>query len=61
MKDPKDFVINPARLAWIEILAGIMDSDGSYDGEGFDITLKSEKLLDDEFYTTQLCKVANPV
>jgi len=34
----------------LEILAGIMDSDGSYDGEGFDITLKSEKLLDDVIF-----------
>lgn len=31
----------------LEILAGIIDSDGSKDGSGFSITLTNEKLIDD--------------
>ncbi|ARF12660.1 phosphoenolpyruvate carboxykinase, partial [Klosneuvirus KNV1] len=36
----------------LSILAGILDSDGYYDnkGKGYDVTLKSEKLLDDIIY-----------
>lgn len=34
----------------LEVLAGIIDSDGYYHHGGFDITLKSEKLFDDILY-----------
>jgi len=45
---PFDYKINSSKIR-LELLAGIIDSDGYYDvkGNGYDITLKSEKLLDD--------------
>ena len=45
---PIDYKSN-SRQTRLELLAGILDADGSYDntGKGFDIIQKSEKLLDD--------------
>ena len=45
---PHNYKCNSKNIR-LELLAGIIDSDGYYDkkGNGFDITLKSEKLLDD--------------
>ena len=42
----------PGKDIRLSILAGILDSDGYYDnkGKGYDVTLKSEKLLDDIIY-----------
>lgn len=37
----------------LELLAGILDTDGHYDGKSFDLIFKSEKLLDD---TVFLCR-----
>lgn len=34
----------------MQVLAGILDTDGYYDGKGFYITLKCERLLDDTIY-----------
>lgn len=31
----------------LQLLAGLIDSDGSYTGKGYDICLKSERLMDD--------------
>jgi hypothetical protein len=51
---PKKYKINSRQIR-LQLLAGIIDSDGSYDvdGKGFDITLKSEKLLDDIIFLTR--------
>lgn len=51
---PLEYKCN-SRKVRLALLAGIMDSDGHYDrrGKGYDIVLKSEKLLDDVIY---LCR-----
>lgn len=36
-----------------ELLAGIIDTDGYHGGKGFDLTLKSEKLLDDVIFVAR--------
>ncbi len=36
-----------SRAQRLELLAGIIDTDGSYDGKGFDIVQKSKRLADD--------------
>jgi len=37
----------------LQLLAGLMDSDGYYTGKGYDICLKSEKLLDDLIFVAR--------
>lgn len=37
----------------LELLAGIIDTDGYYDGRGFQITLKSEALIDDVIFVAR--------
>jgi len=51
---PNDYKIN-SREARLELLGGIMDSDGYYDykSKGYDITLKSETLLDDIIFVAR--------
>lgn len=39
-----------SREVRLQLLAGFIDADGHYTQKGFDITLKSEKLLDDIIY-----------
>ena len=46
---PDLYKINSKKIR-LEILAGIIDSDGSYDGGCFDLTLKNEKLIDDTIF-----------
>jgi superfamily II DNA or RNA helicase len=36
-----------SRETRLQVLAGLIDTDGSYDGKGYDITLGSERLMDD--------------
>ena len=43
---PHDYKCNE-RQVQLELLAGIIDSDGFYDEKGFDIIQKNEQLLDD--------------
>lgn len=51
---PHDYKIN-SRENRLQLLAGIMDSDGSYDktGKCFDIVQKNEKLLDDIIFVAR--------
>ena len=51
---PSLYKIN-SRPNRLQLLAGLIDSDGCYDteGEGFDIVLKSEKLLDDIIFVAR--------
>lgn len=37
----------------LKILAGIIDTDGSYTGKGFDLCLKSERLMDDVLFVAR--------
>jgi len=37
----------------LEVLAGILDTDGHNTGRGFDLTLKSERLLDDVIFVAR--------
>lgn len=37
----------------LDLLAGIMDTDGSWTGKGFDLTLKSEALMDDVIFVAR--------
>lgn len=37
----------------LDLLAGIIDTDGSYTGKGFDICLKNERLLDDVIFVAR--------
>lgn len=37
----------------MELLAGIIDTDGHWTGKGFDITLKSERLMDDVIFVAR--------
>ena len=46
---PHDFKCN-SRENRLELLAGLIDSDGSLMGNGYDIIQKNEKLLDDIIY-----------
>jgi superfamily II DNA or RNA helicase len=46
---PHDFKCN-SREKRLELLAGLIDSDGSLMGNGYDIIQKNEKLLDDIIY-----------
>ena len=46
---PNDFKCND-RQTRLELLAGLIDSDGSLKGNGYDIIQKNEKLLDDIIY-----------
>ena len=46
---PHDFKCND-RQTRLELLAGLIDSDGSLMGNGYDIIQKNEKLLDDIIY-----------
>ena len=46
---PHDFKCN-SRENRLELLAGLIDSDGSLKGNGYDIIQKNEKLLDDIIY-----------
>lgn len=46
---PHDFKCND-RQTRLELLAGLIDSDGSLMGNGYDIIQKNEKLLDDNIY-----------
>jgi len=34
----------------LDVLAGLLDTDGHYSGRGFDLILKSERLIDDTVY-----------
>ena len=51
---PSLYKIN-SRENRLQLLAGLMDSDGCYDtqGHGFDIVLKSEKLLEDVIFVAR--------
>jgi len=42
-----------SRQERLELLAGIIDTDGYYDGKGFYVTLKSERLLDDVIFVAR--------
>lgn len=42
-----------SRKQRLDLLAGIIDTDGYYSGKCFDITLKSEKLLDDVMFVAR--------
>lgn len=42
-----------SRAERLELLAGLIDSDGSYNGKGYDVTLGSEKLLDDLIFVAR--------
>ena len=37
----------------LELLAGLIDTDGHYDGKGYALTLKSERLLDDAIFVAR--------
>lgn len=37
----------------LALLAGLIDTDGSYTGKGYDLTLKSERLLDDAIFVAR--------
>lgn len=39
-----------SRAERLQILAGIIDTDGHYTGKGYDLALKSERLLDDVIF-----------
>lgn len=42
-----------SRTERLELLAGLIDSDGSYTGKGFDVSLKSEVLMDDLIFVAR--------
>uniref|UniRef100_UPI00258B2A87 Hint domain-containing homing endonuclease n=1 Tax=Pseudomonas sp. TaxID=306 RepID=UPI00258B2A87 len=42
-----------SRIERLELLAGLIDSDGSYTGKGFDVSLKSEVLMDDLIFVAR--------
>lgn len=42
--------LTASRQDRLELLAGLMDTDGYYSGKGFDLILKSERLLDGAIY-----------
>ncbi len=46
---PHDYKV-ASRQIRLEILAGIIDTDGSYGGQCFDLTLKNERLMDDTIF-----------
>ena len=46
---PQDYKIND-RQTRLELLAGLLDSDGYLDGNGYDFIQKSEKLFDDTVF-----------
>ena len=46
---PHDYKTS-SRKNRLELLAGIIDTDGHYDKKGYDLCLKNEKLLDDVIY-----------
>ncbi len=46
---PLDFKLN-SRENRLKVLAGILDTDGSLDQKGYDLTLKVETLLDDVIF-----------
>ena len=46
---PHDFKCNDRQIR-LELLAGLIDSDGSLKANGYDIIQKNEKLLDDIIY-----------
>lgn len=39
-----------SRADRLELLAGLLDSDGHWSGKGFELTLKSERLMDDALF-----------
>lgn len=42
-----------SRQERLELLAGVMDTDGHWTGKGFDLTLKSERLIDDVIFVAR--------
>jgi superfamily II DNA or RNA helicase len=42
-----------SRYVRLQLLAGVLDTDGYYDGKGYSLTLKSELLLDDILFVAR--------
>ena len=42
-----------SRVTRLQVLAGLIDSDGSYTGKGYDVTLGSERLMDDLIFVAR--------
>lgn len=42
-----------SRAERLQVLAGMIDTDGHYTGKGYDITLKSERLMDDLIFVAR--------
>ncbi len=49
---PHDFKI-ASRRERLELLAGLLDTDGHYTGKGYDLCLKNERLLDDAIFVAR--------